>query len=148
MAAGKIRGRSDRGGTSKRRQARILAEADRTSDVAAAARHGIADRTIRTWRAKLHQDPELAGEYASVVRALDTAWASELKAHVSRCLARVEELLPALDAKQFPGLSNHVGRCVEQLVAHEALSGGDEDDRPGEGAPPNAQGAARRPSTH
>ena len=58
--------------------AAVLLEAVFTSDGAACDKYGISIRTIQNYRRRLHEDPELAGVFATKKALFDRAWADDL----------------------------------------------------------------------
>jgi hypothetical protein len=58
--------------------AAVLIEAVFMTDAIACDKYGISLRTLRDYRARLHQDPELAAIFHTKKTLLDRAWADEL----------------------------------------------------------------------
>lgn len=63
---------------SKELAAAVLIEAAFTNDEDAAARYDISVRTLRSYRARLHEDPELAVIFQTKKALFDRAWADDL----------------------------------------------------------------------
>lgn len=103
-------------------RARVLVDADRTSMASAAARHGIAAKSISGWRKDLVSDPALARLYAAETEAAVGQFRADLSATISAGLQRLRELIPQATVEDMTVLLNVVRECGEVLVQADALT--------------------------
>lgn len=76
------------------RIARILVEAETTgNDRKVAGRHGITDRTLRNWRARLKKDGELSALFLERLEGVELSWRWDLVRTMRVALRRARTLL-------------------------------------------------------
>src|SRR5690348_9045957 len=74
----------------------VLLEAIYTTDAEACAKYGITDRTLRRYRQRLTEDPELNAVFESKKRLLDERWADVLPAAMGQAVRSIGEIAAAI----------------------------------------------------
>ncbi len=108
----------------KTRAATILAEAEVLGDGAACAKHGISDRTLRNYRARLAQDPELAALFREKLGALARRWEEDLNPAIGEAIAflrkAAREANPR-DPKAIEAVASALKTLAELDLTHKVL---------------------------
>jgi hypothetical protein len=113
------------------RIAQIVAEADLFGVAKTVERWGITDRTIRNYRARINDEPELADIFRSKKKELSVAWletSSQSMLHAIAHAGKLMEKVETLSAEKAPGALHAVTGYIKivgelQIAAH-ALSMG------------------------
>jgi len=134
-------------GFNRHRAARVLVEAQLTTDKAAAKAHGVSVSSVIGWRARLESDPELAGMFAAGLERADGAWRDELGLLVLESARKLRELVAtAKNIGDMRDVLDVMRTSAETLVEYKALVVDvPAHNREGRAAPANATRA--RPDT-
>jgi len=128
-------------------RARILLEADRTTDEAIAKKHGISTRTIERWRADLDADPQLARAWRSLQQRIEDAFVGDAAGAFRAVAKRIEQL--AEEEQDIRALTLAVEKLGDVLVQARGLPRVEDDedddgipslDREGDAPPQDAEG--------
>ena len=111
-------------------------------DAAAAQKWGLSDRSIRNYRARLDDDPELAALFYAKKAALMGAWGDAAGRFLGRALERLELLVAEADHPSYIGDIADAVKVVGELAIAKEVLGEPESDSQGP-QPPTYQGAAK-----
>ena len=134
----------------RRRAARVLVEAQLTSDAKAAKAHHVSASSIAKWRTRLDDDPELAGLFAAGLERADGAWRDELALVVLDGARKLRELIAKAETiGDLRDVLDTVRTSAEILVEYRALvhEAPDAHHRTGRATAPNEGGARSNPTT-
>ncbi|BCZ86923.1 hypothetical protein [Thermus thermophilus] len=120
----------------KHRAALILAEAEVLGDGPACAKHGVSDRTLRNYRRRLAEDPELAALFRERLGALGKRWEEELAPAILEAVSflrkAAREANPK-DPKAIEAVANALKVLAELDLTRMVLEARLEGDAPGLG---------------
>ncbi len=129
--------------------AAVLVEALFTTDVKAAERYGIDDRTIRNWRARMAEDEKLYELFVEKKRKFDEAWADELSPALRKGVRTLTECVEAVAAdarmKKSPQVIEAVSGAVKTLAEIRIVSNVINARIAQQGAAPGGQAGADAP---
>lgn len=106
--------------------AAVLVEALFTTDVKAAAKYEIEDRTIRNYRARMAEDSKLFELFKEKKAEFDKAWAEELPVALRRGVRTLAECVEAVGEdvrmKKSPQVIDAVSGAVKALAEIQIVS--------------------------
>lgn len=130
----------------KQTVARVLVDANALGDEAAARKHGVSVRSVERYRARMREDPELAGLVATKNREAEAGWHAARSKTLRTIMRRLEEL--AKDEKDIDKLSRAAKAVGDIDVASSALNVGTGADPASQATPedPDDGGEVEEPS--
>jgi hypothetical protein len=106
--------------------AAVLVEALFTTDVKAAAKYEIEDRTIRNWRARMAEDTKLFALFKERKTEFDKAWAEELSPALRKGVRTLVECVEAVGEdsrmKKSPQVIDAISGAVKTLAEIQIVS--------------------------